>query len=144
MQLPGAVFNVKYIYVLFSLKSLEFVLVEPVYILTNYLFDSLYLSFVECKRIKRNIYIWNANLFLSALIWNVKRSISGNAFPTVNTLTQPMEHCDVAYQRVLHALMLQLLGRAEQTMERRGKQVGKERLHLVATKAPFKLFCTYF
>lgn len=49
-----------------------------------------------------------------------------------------MAHCDVAYQRVLHALMLQLLRRAEQTMERRGKQVEKERLHLVATGATFK------
>lgn len=70
------------------------------------------------------------------LIWKVKRLISGNAFSTVNNLTQPMEHCDVAYQRVLHALMLQLLGRAEQTMERRGKQVQKEGLHLV--EATFK------
>lgn len=57
---------------------------------------------------------------------------------TVKNLTQTMRHRGVAYQRVLHALMLQLLGRAEQTMESRGKQVEKEGRHLVATDATFK------
>lgn len=73
-----------------------------------------------------------------ALIWNEKRAISGDAIPSVIKLTNPIEYSDVAYQRVLLALMLQLLGRAEQTMERWGKQVRREGRHLVAADATFQ------